>query len=155
MRGNLKIFRTKSFNPFDFYRFIEAYSDNSDSVHFLVSDGIIIDFAHLFPRDILEKVRIQRILTSYQLQRILMDSNTDPHFIAVRSEIMSSWGASIIEGIYDVLKIKSYYHGCRVYLNVVGEKGVYENYFGKTLTVPVRNKRVNGGLYEWDEQYQQ
>lgn len=153
MHGNLKIFRTESFNPFDFYRFFQSYSNDGSSVHLLVSDGIIIDFAHLFPHDVLERVNVQRILTSYQMQRILMDSNIEPHFIALRSGVISSWPISIIESIYDVIKIKSYYHGCQIHLNIVGEKGVYEHYFGKTLTVPVKNNRVNGGLYKWDEQY--
>ena len=71
---------------------------NADPVfHFLISDGIMVDFRTAFMPETLESMRIQRILTSYQLQRILMESDDYPYFIAVMSHSISDWKTSILQ----------------------------------------------------------
>lgn len=152
MYGNLRIFRTEGFEISKFYDFINRYRDLGGRMHFLVSDGIIVDFLHMIPEDLPDSIIVQRILTSYQLQRILMDSDSDPHFIAIRSGIISSWPLDVVQSIYDVMRIKSYYHNCGIYVNIVGQKGIFENYLGKMLSVPVDTEEREGGLYQWEEQ---
>lgn len=155
MYGNLRIFRTEDFEISSFYDFINRYRTAWENLHFLVSDGILIDFLHTFSESLLDSIMVQRILTSYQLQRILMDSNSDPHFIVIRSGIISSWSPDIVQSIYDVMRIKSYYRGCGIYLNIVGERGIFENYLGKMLAIPVSTEKDEGGIYRWEEQPRQ
>lgn len=152
MYGNLRIFRTEDFEISKFYDFIDRYRAAGNRLHFLVSDGILIDFLHTIPEGLLDSIIVQRILTSYQLQRILIDSDNDPHFIAIRSGIISSWSIDIVQSIYDVMRIKSYYHDCGIYVNIVGQKGIFENYLGKMFSVPVDTDRIEGGIYQWEEQ---
>jgi len=98
---------------------------------------------------------VQRILTSYQMQKALMETDNDPHFIGIRSEIISSWEPDILQSIYDIMKIKSYYRGCMIYFYVIGEPGIFMQYMGKRFVSLEHNveKHVEGGLYSWEEQH--
>lgn len=129
---------------------LSGYSE----IHFLLTDGIMVDFRQAFPEDLLSSIKVQRILTSYQLQKILMDSDNSPYYISAASGVVEAWSPSIIEGIYDIMKIKTSYHGCLIYLNIVGAGGVFEKYLGNRVIA--RNGRSrNGGLYSWEEQSRQ
>lgn len=153
MRSYLKIFRTKSLDVDELYRFMDSMHQHG-KLRFLVSDGILLNMDQLFPEDIGIRVKIQRILTSHQLQRILLESDNIPHFIALISDVMSSWEVESVESIYEIMKIKSYYHRCPISMNIVGKRGVYENYLGKRVLEPRRKEYSDGGLYRWEEQHQ-
>lgn len=154
MRGYLKIFRTGSLDLDELYAFISRMREYG-KIHFLVSDGILLDLPEIFPADSGVDVRMQRILTSYQLQRILLESDNSPHFIAVISGVISSWAVESVQSIYEVMKIKSYYHRCPISMNIVGSGGVYENYLGKRVFEPHRATIPDGGLYQWEERHRQ
>lgn len=154
MRSYLRISRTGSLDLEELYAFIGRARDYG-RIHFLVSDGILLDLPEIFPEDSGIDVRMQRILTSYQLQRILLESDNSPHFIAVISDVISSWAVESVQSIYEVMKIKTYYHRCPISMNIVGSGGVYENYLGKRVLEPRRSKMDGGGLYQWEEQHQQ
>lgn len=154
MRAYLKIFRTKSLDLDELYRFIDAAVGHG-RLRFLVSDGILLDMDRVFPEGSGVDVRIQRILTSHQLQRILLESDNIPHFIALISDIISSWPVESVESIYEIMKIKSYYHRCPISMNIVGKRGVYENYLGKRVMEPHAVNVHEGGLYQWEEQHPQ
>ncbi len=85
------------------------------------------------------RIIVQRILTSYQLQRILMDSDERPHYIALSSGVLNTWDGMIIAGIYDIIRIKSYYHGCTIYLNIIGDPGKLSRYMG--------SRKIGIGVY--------
>lgn len=149
MHGTLRIFRTPTFGTEWFSEFIKISSGYSEW-HFLLTDGIMVDFRNTFPEEILHSIKVQRILTSYQLQKILLDSDSSPYYISAASSVMETWPSAVIESIYDIMKIKSHYHGDIVFLNVVGSAGVFEKYLGNRV---VARGRVNsrGGLYSWEE----
>lgn len=150
MHGSLRIYRTESFDPgyVDRFRMMEI---DHQFFHFLISDGIMVDFRTAFMPETLESMRIQRILTSYQLQRILMESDDYPYFIAVMSHSISDWKTSILQSIMDVLRIKTYYRGCRIDMNIIGERDIHELYMGSTK-VPGR-RTYKEGASRWGELY--
>ncbi len=154
MRTYLRIFRTGSFDTEELYSFMERVREHG-KMHFLVSDGVLLDLGKVFPDGSGIDVRMQRILTSYQLQRIILESDNSPHFIVIISGVISEWAVESVQSIYEIMKIKAYYHRCPISMNIVGKEGVFENYLGKRVLAPGRGKRVNGGLYQWDEQRQQ
>lgn len=154
MRTYLRIFRTGSFDTDELYSFMDGIHDYG-KMHFLVSDGVMLDLGKVFPENSGIDVRIQRILTSYQLQRIILESDNSPHFIVIVSGVISEWASESIQSIYDVMKIKSYYHRCPISLNIVGKGGVFERYLGKRTLQTGKGKRVGGGLYQWEERRQQ
>ncbi|HKJ97111.1 MAG TPA: hypothetical protein VJ944_05165 [Thermoplasmataceae archaeon] len=154
MRSYLRIFRTGSFDFDELYAFMEKVHEYG-KMHFLISDGIMLDLPQTFPEGSGLDIRIQRILTSYQLQRILLESDNSPHFIAVVSGVISSWAMESVESFYEIMKIKSYYHRCPISMNIVGKGGVYENYLGKRVLEPPKRRVVEGGLYQWEEQHPQ
>ena len=154
MRSYLRIFRTGKLALDELYAFMEKLHEYG-KIHFLVSDGIMLDLTWIFPDDLGIDVRMQRILTSYQLQRILLESDNSPHFIAVVSDVIASWEMESVESIYEIMKIKAYYHRCPISMNIVGKEGVYENYLGKRVIEKGRGKNLDRGLYQWEEQHQQ
>lgn len=154
MRGTLRIFRTPSFSIRALQEFTGQFLPGFQEIHFLLTDGIMLNFREIFPEDILPGIRVQRILTSYQLQKILMESDSNPHYIAAASAVLASWPPKVIEGIYDVMKIKSYYNGGIIFMNVVGSGGIFEKYLGN-MAIPGGSARNRGGLYSWEEQFRQ
>ncbi len=128
MHGPLKVFSTDRFMAENVTSMIDQY--DAARVHLLISDGIMVDFRHAFPPVARKSIIVQRVLTSYQLQKILMDSDNSPHYIALASEVINSWYASVVSGIYDIMRIKSYYHGCPIHLNIIGDPGVMARYLG-------------------------
>ncbi len=154
MRGTLRIFRTSKFSVEDLGEFIGIALKSYGEVHFLLTDGIMLNFRDIIPQEIMHMVMVQRILTSYQLQKILMDSDRNPYYISVTSSVIETWPPSVVESIYDILKIRTQYHGTIVYLNIVGHGGVFEKYLGNRI-LSRNNVEDRGGLYSWEEQFQQ
>ncbi len=154
MRGTLRIFRTSKFNLEALEEFLKISLRSYGEVHFLLTDGIMINFRDVFPPEVLPIVMVQRILTSYQLQKILMDSDENPYYISVASAVIETWPSSVVESIYDILKIKTQYHGAMVFLHIVGHGGVFEKYLGNRI-LSRNNVEDRGGLYSWEEQFQQ
>ena len=152
MHGSLRIYRSDSFDPGYVDRFHISTRDTDSIFHFLISDGIMVDFRSAFMPETLESMLIQRILTSYQLQKILMESDDYPYFIAVMSHAISDWKTTILQSILDVLRIKTYYRGCRIELNIIGERDIHELYIGN-MTVARRKTVREAGIFRWDEQY--
>jgi len=190
VHGSLRIYRSDSFDPGYVDRFHISTRDTDSIFHFLISDGIMVDFRSAFMPETLESMRIQRILTSYQLQKILMESDDYPYFIAVMSHAISDWKTTILQriltsyqlqkilmesddypyfiavmshaisdwkttilqSILDVLRIKTYYRGCRIELNIIGERDIHELYIGN-MTVARRKTVREAGIFRWDEQY--
>ena len=128
MHGPLKVFSTDKFIAGNVTDMIDQYG--AAMVHLLISDGIMVDFRHAFPDAVRKIIMVQRVLTSYQLQRILMESDSNPHYIALASAVVNSWHVSVVSGIYDIMRIKSYYHGCPIHLNIIGDPGVMARYLG-------------------------
>lgn len=154
MRGMLRIFRTKSLETAKIFEFIDSFLMDYGKIHLLLSDGIILDLRSMFDGDQLESIFIQRILTSYQLEKILMDSDDMPFYMAIRSEVISDWKKSTLEGIYDILKIKTNYRGCNIWMHIVGNSGVFEKYLGE-WRFHTAAERKNMGIYAWEEQPRQ
>ncbi|OWP56536.1 MAG: hypothetical protein B2I17_05580 [Thermoplasmatales archaeon B_DKE] len=154
MSGHLRMMISDNLGAAEFGRFMEEAGDGGKK-HLMVSDGIMVDFLRQFPENAVESVMVQRILTSYQMQKALMETDNDPHFIGIRSEIISSWEPDILQSIYDIMKIKSYYRGCMIYFYVIGEPGIFMQYMGKRFVSLEHNveKHVEGGLYSWEEQH--
>jgi hypothetical protein len=150
VQGSLRIYRTESFDPGYVDRFRMLESNAEPVFHFLISDGIMVDFRTAFMPETLESMRIQRILTSYQLQRILMESDDYPYFIAVMSHSISDWKTAILQSILDVLRIKTYYRGCRIDMNIIGDRDIHELYMGSTK-VAGKTAQRDRGIYRWDE----
>ena len=154
MRGTLRIFRTQKFSVESLEEFIRISLKSYGEMHFLLTDGIMINFREVLSPEIMPMVLVQRILTSYQLQKILMDSDQNPYYISVTSAVIEAWPSSVVESIYDILKIKAQYHGAIVYLNIVGHGGVFEKYLGNRI-LSRNSVEERGGLYSWEEQFQQ
>ena len=154
MPGHLRMVIVDNLGSIEFRNFMDRAGVN-EKVHLMVSDGIMVDFLRQFPEHIARTVMVERILTSYQLQKALMETDDNPHFIGIRSEIISSWESDILQSIYDIQKIKAYYHGCMIYFYVVGEPAPFMEYLGRRFVSPVRNvkNKVEGGLYSWEEQH--
>ena len=133
MHGTMRIFRTAEFSISNFEEFLNLFIEDFQNVHFLMSDGIMLDFRKIFPEAMLQRIMLQRILTCYQLQKILMDSGENPHYISATSSVMESWPSRIIESIHDIMKIKAYYRGAVIFFNIVGNGGVFEKYLGRRI----------------------
>ena len=141
MHGSLRIFRTGSFDIKNLERFLELAQDY-ENPHLLVSDGILLSTSYI-KNDLV----IQRILTSNQLQKILIDMDDSPCYIIIASSVIESWKKIIVESIYDILKAKSY-RGAIIFMNIVGKHGIFEFYFGKRVI-------SEEGFNLWVERYQQ
>ncbi len=116
MIGHLEVFQTPKIDENRLKDLLEKYY----SSHFLISDGIMIDF-----RGWNFNTKIQRILTVYQLKRILMEADDMPFIISVAAEIVNSWPVKDIVSLSEIMQIKSYYRGCDIYFNVVGNYNFY------------------------------
>lgn len=130
-----------------------SFQDHAE-IHLLITDGIMMDFRTMFSEEIQQKINVQRILTSYQLQKILMDSDDSPYYISATTPVVDTWPTPVLESIYDIMKIKTQYRGGIIFLNIVGGTGIFESYLGNRVFAR-ENKRKNGGLYSWEEQFQQ
>ncbi|MCL4332805.1 MAG: hypothetical protein M1162_04755 [Candidatus Thermoplasmatota archaeon] len=117
-------------------RFFSEVHD-MEKAHLLITDGIVIDYADYMDKESMDKVYVQRILTPYQLEKILMGSDNNPHMIILRSEVLETWSASALQSIQDILSIKSGFYGCHVELCIVGRPGMYQMYLGKKSHSPV------------------
>ncbi len=121
MTGHLEIFQTPKIDENRLKGLLKKY----DESHFLISDGIIIDF-----RDWNYNIRIQRILTVYQLKRILIEGDDKPFIISATSEIVNSWPMRDMVSLGEIMKIKSYYRDCDIYFNIIGSYNFYNFIIG-------------------------
>lgn len=153
MFGHLRMIISDSFEAMEFNKFM-IESREYVSRHLMVSDGIMLDFLRTLPESVTSGIMVQRILTSYQLQKTLMETDNNPHFIALISQVVSSWESSVLQSIYDIMKIKSYYHDCTIFFYVIGKEDVFVRYFGKRFVTAGKEEEKHTGrdLYSWDEQ---
>ncbi len=96
---------------------IEIYG----ATRILISDGIRID------REILKyRIKIQRVLTPYQLEKIMIESSMEQYIIIISSFIFDSWSLNIINDLHIVID-KSICNGSTVILEIVGKETVNGN----------------------------
>lgn len=117
----------EKFTSSEIHEFMKWASGRYEKAHLLISDGIILNIRTLSGFDL--EIAIQRILNPHQLQNILISGDNDPYFIAVMSEIASSWPMEIVESIYEVMRIKTYSLGCFMFFFVFGKPWIYEYMF--------------------------
>lgn len=98
-----------------------------DNIHVMISDGLIFD-RRTFKNT--EGLAFQRVLNPYQLEKVLMETDSNPHLILLKSEVVDSWDLNDVQALYDILKIKSYGTGCWITVHIIGSGGVFENYLG-------------------------
>ncbi|ARD83940.1 hypothetical protein [Ferroplasma acidiphilum] len=105
---------------FDILREITHYMPTK----LLISDGIMLE------KNILNfNVKIQRIMTPYQLNRIVIESGIEKYLILISSFVLDSWGLSVIGEINYVME-QSVYNGSAVIFDIVGSKTVNEEFMG-------------------------
>ncbi|MFG1519580.1 MAG: hypothetical protein AAE977_03780 [Thermoplasmataceae archaeon] len=150
MAGRLKIWREDKFEQSSVVAFLDKFQ-SEESIHLVLSDGIIIDPQIIKEHDTEGKLKIQRILTPYQLERILMESDNYPYMICIRSDIIDSWSVHVMESLYDIMRIKSNFYGCIMETLIVGQHGIFENYFGRKFYNPIDTTKYKDGLYTWEE----
>jgi hypothetical protein len=84
----------------------------------LISDGIILE------KIILDyDLKIQRIMTSYQLNKIIMDGNIESYLILISSTVFDAWSLIAIEELNYIMGIAAY-NGSTIMLDIVGAKTV-------------------------------
>ncbi len=150
MTGRLKIWRKDNMDASVIEDFIVRFQE-CKTLHVLVSDGIMLDLRNIVGSDDIDRIRIQRILTPYQLERILMESDNEPHLVLIKAEVIDSWSVHVMESLYDIMRIKTSFYGCTIETAVIGEHGIYENYFGRKFYNPVEIDEEREGLFAWEE----
>lgn len=145
-----RIIRTKAVQYEILRDMIESALNKFDNVKILVSEGFQIDPQSVFYGLDLSRIRIQRVLTSYQLSRILMESNNMAYFIMLRSEVIDEWEYETVDSIQWIMRMKSLYSGNMIFLNVVGSPSVMEKFFD--CRIPNRFIKGESGL-RWEEQF--
>ena len=107
-------FRAVNRKNIDINEEIEKY----DATRILISDGIRIT------RGILKySVKIQRILTPYQLERIIAENNMERYVIVISSLIFDSWSLNVMDDLHTVIE-KSVHNGSTIILEIVGKETV-------------------------------
>ncbi len=93
---------------------------NYDVDRLLISDGIILE-------DNVKEFdfKIQRVLTSYQLENIIMKSNERIYFIVISSQIFDSWALLQVHELYYVMDQKRS-NGSSIIFEICGNKTVNE-----------------------------
>jgi hypothetical protein len=127
VHGNIRYSRMEKFDPAEMREFMKWASGRYARAHILISDGIIFNVRSLSGFDL--EIAIQRVLNPHQLQNILISGDSDPYFIAVMSDVASSWPMEIAESIYEVMRIKAYSLGCYIFFFVFGNPWIYEYMF--------------------------
>ncbi len=150
MKGVLTVEKSEMFNSKDAFRFASSMVSAGGRITILASDGIILDVENYFPRYDLEKIHAVRILTPYQLENVLMNDDSDAFYVVLRGSIIRSWSRECFESIMDIIRIKTYFKGAIIAVNIVGDIGIHSIYMQRTaLDQPeLRNDK---GLYLWEE----
>jgi hypothetical protein len=100
---------------------INAEIEKYGTTRVLISDGIRID------RGILKySVKIQRVLTPYQLEKIIAENSMERYIIIISSFIFDSWSLNVLDDLYTVID-KSVCNGSTVILEIVGTETVNGN----------------------------
>ncbi|MEM0140356.1 MAG: hypothetical protein QXZ44_07105 [Ferroplasma sp.] len=109
----LKIFRTTE-------NYITELLSNYSVDRLLISDGIILG-KEITGFD----VKIQRVLTPYQLENILISSSERMYYIVISSDIFDSWTLLEVHELYYIMEQKKY-NGSSIILELYGRKTVNE-----------------------------
>jgi hypothetical protein len=91
----------------------------SEEFRILVSDGIILDYAFT-ERLRSMKAHIQRVLTSYQIIRIMGDDIPMDSCVVIRSRILEDWGKENTDHFLDTLPLWPSQRGARIFLFLIG-----------------------------------
>ncbi len=117
MHGKIKILKNDD-TP---YKILDG--DKIDLL--LISDGIKLN------KNILNyDIKIQRILTPYQLLRTVSVSAYGNYYIIIESKIFDSWKLMIIQEIYNIIKMRAYYHNSNIIFHIYENRTVNENFIG-------------------------
>ncbi|MCL4315071.1 MAG: hypothetical protein M1454_05040 [Candidatus Thermoplasmatota archaeon] len=150
MNGIIRVNTTQMFSSGDACEFASSVVRHGGSVTLLVSDGIILDLESTISMEDMEKIRVVRILTPYQLENVLMTDSSNAYYIALRGSIIKNWSRECFESIMDIIRIKAYFKGSIIVMNFVGEIGIHSIYLQRAfLERPVL--RGNRGLDLWEE----
>ncbi|CAC11590.1 hypothetical protein [Thermoplasma acidophilum] len=104
------------------YPFVADSLKAYDEYSLLITDGIVMDFS-----DLPDGVRVQRILTVYQLMRSIVEGPNLPYIIMARSDIFNSWPYPDLDNLYDTMRMKTFYSGSDIILMVIGGRIVFRN----------------------------
>jgi hypothetical protein len=138
-RGYLRIWVTESFTWASFMKSMD-YMGDEGKINLLISDGIILTGHHL---KMLQgkDVFVQRVLTSYQLVRILREQYIEKAILFLYSRVSDEWDLVMIETILESLRIKSSIQGSRIIFNVIGKAGKLK-YFMKSAELAMAGIRA-------------
>jgi len=90
----------------------------------LISDGIMLE------KNILNfSIKIQRIMTPYQLNRIIIEGDIENYLIFISSFVIDSWSLAAIGELNYVME-QSTYNGNTIIFDIVGSKTVNEAFMG-------------------------
>ncbi len=90
----------------------------------LISDGIILE------KNILNcSIKIQRIMTPYQLNRIIIEGGIEKYLIFISSFVLDSWSLPVVDELNFVMK-QSTYNGNTIIFDIVGSKTINEAFMG-------------------------
>lgn len=150
MNGIIRVNTTQMFNSVDACEFASSVVRHGGSITLLVSDGIIIDLESTVRKEDMENIKVVRILTPYQLENVLMTDNSNAYYIALRGSIIKNWSRECFESIMDIIRIKAYFKGSIIVMNMIGEIGIHSIYMQRAfMERPDLNS--NRGLYLWEE----
>ena len=146
-RGYLRIWVTENFTWTSFRRSMD-YIGDAGKINILISDGIILTGQHLKMLQGRE-VFIQRVLTSYQLVRILREQYIEKAVLFIFSRVSDEWDLVMIETILESLRIKSSIQGSRIIFNVIGKAGKLK-YFMKSAELAMAGITTEEG-HIWED----
>ncbi len=146
-RGYLRIWVTENFTWTSFRRSMDYIGDEG-KINILISDGIILTGQHLKMLQGRE-VFIQRVLTSYQLVRILREQYIEKAVLFIFSRVSDEWDLVMIETILESLRIKSSIQGSRIIFNVIGKAGKLK-YFMKSAELAMAGITTEEG-HIWED----
>jgi len=94
------------------------------STKLLISDGVRLG------RNIMHyDIKIQRILTPYQLERIIIDGGIERYLILISSSVFDSWSLIVIDELSFIME-QAAYNGNMIIFEIVGYKTVNEAFIG-------------------------
>ncbi|GGM67691.1 hypothetical protein GCM10007108_02160 [Thermogymnomonas acidicola] len=120
MHSSLRIRRLRDLDQEYLDSLLRSCVEEGGSCHLLLSDGVVLDVERYLGTDMSEMVMVQRILTPFQLRRILLEGDTLPHLIVLSSSVLSEWGMEITLSVLDIMRMKAYFQGCQITLVVFG-----------------------------------
>ena len=150
MKGILQMKKSDLFSSEDAFKFASSIVSRGGKITILASDGIILDVENYLPRHDTDKIHAVRILTPYQLENVLMTNDSDAFYIVLRGSIIRNWSRECFESIMEIIRIKTYFKGAVIAVNIVGDLGIHSLYMQKAALDHPKLDR-NKGLYLWEE----